>query len=455
MAVSNHPGVSRGVSSAQPSQKTFCFSGRRPLEPGFSSSSPSRMEIHRQRPPTFPSKSGGKEAGRQGCFQRALQAARRCQVAFGSSLLGERSQTGRSSRSQASGGWCLVANPPASPEREGAARAHPRAPQQAGKTPARLPGRRKEGRKGRYPKAKAAGLEGGLQEGTAGRGMPLRARGEGEEGPETRRPAAEGPRKGWPARPPFFPHGRQTSRAAPLSTCSFVQREPCRRGRGSPLLRAGVSQARPLVPPRSPQPLTTPWFPLGTSRAATPSLATLAGWAGWPAAAAAAAASPQPLASSGSVAIRSRNPALSPSAERRRLLLSVRQSRRRGAHSAPTPSPKVRWGLRLTPPPATLNAAPGLPRARSSPRLARGGQAGGRARFPQPASGFGARHAAVAQLFVPPLLPLLRSLVAGVGWSEQSDPPPNPTKVKRKRRSSQRSPCCPSPLPRRQNSNVT
>lgn len=140
MAVSNHPGVSSGVSSAQPSQKTFCFSGRRPL---YSPVSP---------PPPLPLRGWrfiGNDlqlslllrAAKQGCLPR-LQAARRCQSGvWFFAFLGERSQTGRGGRS-----WRLVANPPASPERGGAARAHPRAPHQAADPPARPKGRKKEGK---------------------------------------------------------------------------------------------------------------------------------------------------------------------------------------------------------------------------------------------------------------------------------------------------------------------
>lgn len=186
MAVSNHPGVSRGVSSAQPSQKTFCFSGRRPLEPSFSSS-PSKVEIHWQRPRTFPSKSGGKEAGKQAALNEPFKQPVVPKGRFVFRSLG-RSQTGRGSRSPGEQRLVPGGEPSRKVPSEGAPRARARASTHAPASglPTRPPTQAREGRKGRYPKAQKDGLEGGLQEGTAGRGIPRSARGDGEGEPEPR-----------------------------------------------------------------------------------------------------------------------------------------------------------------------------------------------------------------------------------------------------------------------------
>lgn len=186
---------------------------------------------------------------------------------------------GAAAEAQASSGWCLVANPPAKSRARGRparTRIHAR-PQQAGCPPGRPPTQAREGGKERSLPEGAEGWPRGRAPGGDGRqGHPSEAREGTARESRSRGPAAEGPGKGWPLSPP-----RTTNFSRPsLSTRSFVRREPCRRGRGRPLLRAEVSQARPLVPPRSPQPPTTPSFPLGADRAASPSLATLAGRAG-------------------------------------------------------------------------------------------------------------------------------------------------------------------------------
>lgn len=191
--------------------------------------------------------------------------------------LWEDPRRGAAAEAQASSGWCLVANPPAKSRARGRparARAHPRTPQQAGCPPGHPPRRGREGKVATRRRRRMASREDSRRVRQAGASLGARE-GTARES-RSRGPAAEGPGKGWPLSPP-----RTTNFSRPsLSTRSFVRREPCRRGRGRPLLRAEVSQARPLLPPRSPQPPTTPSFPLGADRAASPSLTTLAGRAG-------------------------------------------------------------------------------------------------------------------------------------------------------------------------------